>query len=45
MQTVTVLLVWFLVFSSAFASDLDILSSEDLSNGLKQALHQVRAQQ
>jgi len=40
MQTVSVLLVSFLVFSSAFASGIDVLPSGDVSAGLRQALNQ-----
>ena len=40
MQTVTVLLVSFLLFSSPFASGIDVLPSEDVSAGLRQALNQ-----
>ncbi|SEL41504.1 DUF4197 domain-containing protein [Nitrosovibrio tenuis] len=40
MRTVAVLLVWLLIFSPASAADIDALSSEDVSGGLKQALTQ-----
>lgn len=40
MRTITVLLVSLFVFPAAFAADIDALSGEELSGGLKQALAQ-----